>query len=85
MESYRNNDWGLGEDVKQIAGRQREEEEVLLAAKAEAGAAEEAATVVLRPDRYAAATDKSSIGSVTALKGCDKSRRFAAIAEGRTR
>ena len=27
----------------------------------------------------------SSIGSVTSLRGCDETRRFAAIAEGRTR
>ena len=76
----------MGEDAKQLAGRQREEEEeVLLAAKAEAEAAEEATTDVPRPDRYSAATDRYSIGSVTALRGCDESRRFAAIAEGITR
>ena len=69
--------------MKQLAGRKREEEEVLLAAKAEA--AEEAATAVLRPDRYAAVTDRSCIESVTASRGCDESGRFAAIAEGRTR
>ena len=68
----RYDDCGVGEDAKQLAGRQREEEEVLLAAKAEAGAAEEAATVVLRPDRYTAATDRSSIGIITASSGCDE-------------
>ena len=73
-------------DAKQLAGRQREEEEeVLLAAEAEAEAAEEATTAVPRLDRYAAATDMSSIRSVTASRECDESRRFAAIAEGRTR
>ena len=76
----------MGEDAKQLAVRQREEEEeVLLAAEAEVEAAEEAATAIPRSDMYAAATDRYSIGSFTASRGCDELRRFAAIAEGRTR
>ena len=76
----------MGGDTKQLAGRQREEEEeVLLAAEAEAEAAEEATAAVPRPERYTAAMDRSSIRSVTASRGFDESRRFAAIAEGRTR
>ena len=75
----------MGEDAKQLAVRQREEEEeVLLAAEAEAETAEEAETAVLRTDMYATTTDSYSIGSVTASRGCDESRRFTAIAEGRT-
>ena len=53
--------------------------------EAEAEVAEEATKAVPRPESYAAATDGSSIGSVTASRGCDESRRFAAIAERRTR
>ena len=63
----------MGEEAKQVVGRQREEEEeVLLAAEAEAEAAEEATTAVPWPDRYAAATDRSSIGIITASSGCDE-------------
>ena len=62
----------MGQDAKQLDVCQRgEEEEVLLVAKAGAEAAEEATVAVPRPYMYAAATDRSSIGSVTALRGCD--------------
>ena len=85
MESCRDENYGVREDANQLARRQREEEEVLLVAEAEAEAAEEATTAVLRPETYSDATDRSCIGSVNASKGCDESRRFAEIAEGRTR
>ena len=65
--------------------QREEEEEVLLASKVEAEAAEEMATFILLPDNYSAATYSSSIGSVTASRGCNELRRFAAIEEGRTR
>ena len=50
----------------------------------EAEAAEEAVTAVPRTDRCAAATYRSSIGSVTASVGCDESNRSAAISKGIT-
>ena len=54
-------------------------------AEADAEAAEEAETAVPRLYRCVAATDRSSIGSVTASSGCDESMQFAAIADVRTR
>ena len=53
-------------------------------AEAEAEAEEKAETDVLQTDSYAAATYRSFIRSVTAMRGCDELRRFAEISEGRT-